>query len=526
MAPMSMKDAQPKGVDEQELSLRLSRAGDLLRSERLDEAEKEIRLALELSPGDLRARNLQGLLHFRAGRYAEALEIYRELLVERESDVALRLNLGLVELRMGHYPQAVEHLRWVTQAEPGNTRAQGYYGLALMRAGELHKAREVLERAGQTELVRQVDRLAAEGGADRGGEREAAPTSTARAAAAADAQGRYTMAEARRAVAAGERALEAEQPFVPAEAGAPAHAPGPAHNAEGEWQARSASQGLPAPPASGSPLRPMPIPVPEERTLPPPPLPGFIHQAQPLASFVRSRELAPPADGACFTVTGDGLLLVRVAGQLPTRSVGVVVSTGELSFEPLFRRARGRTLKEPFGDGPFGLFLASGTGMMIISPRGGDFTALSLTDESIFVRESATFAFEGGLHFENGRLPGAGPAPVYHYPGLPDALGRVVQFRGSGHLVLRTDRPLFTVRLTGNQTAFIEVEHLVGWLGRVIPSLLTEESGQPTPYVECSGEGFLLVEPPPKDGAPEPLVPTEPGAGQAGAGEAAQEPRG
>ena len=32
-------------------------------------------------------------------------------------------------------------------------------------------------------------------------------------------------------------------------------------------------------------------------------------------------------------------------------------------------------------------------------------------------------------------------------------------------------------------------------------SLLMEAGGVPTPYVECSGEGFLLIEPPSEEGS-------------------------
>jgi len=45
----------------------------------------------------------------------------------------------------------------VVAAEPDNQRAQGYFGLALMRAGELGQARDAFHKAGQEELARQVE---------------------------------------------------------------------------------------------------------------------------------------------------------------------------------------------------------------------------------------------------------------------------------------------------------------------------------------------------------------------------------
>lgn len=279
---------------------------------------------------------------------------------------------------------------------------------------------------------------------------------------------------------------------------------------ESLWQVSTVGAGLPSPaPSSRSPLRPVPSSAPSPLVSAPPRPPKDARGVLGLSAFVSDRELSPPPGGAPFAVNSDGLLLVAVRGNLPTRSVGVVVSSGEVSYDPLPRRARGRTLNESFGDGVTGMFRARGQGLMVISPRGGHFVALELQEESLYLRESMTFAFEDSLHYENGRLPGSGPAAGY--VGMPDELSRVVQLRGSGALVLRSERPLFTMRLASGQTGFIEVEQLVGWLGRVIPSLLTDANGQPTPYVECSGEGFLLVEPPRNEApmllAPAPLVP-------------------
>ena len=87
--------------DERRLAEHLQRAGELLRGEKLDEAEREIECALRIRPQDLRARNLRGLFCFRAGRYEEALAVYLELCGAHPNDAALRLNLGLVELRIG-----------------------------------------------------------------------------------------------------------------------------------------------------------------------------------------------------------------------------------------------------------------------------------------------------------------------------------------------------------------------------------------------------------------------------------------
>jgi hypothetical protein len=38
---------------------------------------------------------------------------------------------------------------------------------------------------------------------------------------------------------------------------------------------------------------------------------------------------------------------------------------------------------------------------------------------------------------------------------------------------------------------------LLGWIGRVVPRQLKGSDGEPTPYIECTGEGALILEEPP-----------------------------
>src|SRR3954452_15775909 len=187
-----MSDALTESAgDERRLAEHLQRAGEHLRGDKLDEAEREIENALRIRPQDLRARNLRGLFLFRAGRYEEALAAYLELCAAYPNDAALRLNLGLVELRVGRHAEAAENLKRVFTSEPDNQRAQGYLGLALMRAGELAQARDAFHKAGQEELARQVEERMAHVGEEAVAARM----------------------DLRRAANEGGRVLEAEQPF-------------------------------------------------------------------------------------------------------------------------------------------------------------------------------------------------------------------------------------------------------------------------------------------------------------------------
>ena len=142
--------------EERRVGAHLGRASEALRGDRLDEAEREVTAALAIRHEDLRARNLRGLIFFRAQRYHDARAVYVELAEKYPDDAALRLNLGLVELRMERYNEAAANLKKVVELEPGNQRAQGYLGLSLVRTGDLVGAKGAFDKGGQPELARQV----------------------------------------------------------------------------------------------------------------------------------------------------------------------------------------------------------------------------------------------------------------------------------------------------------------------------------------------------------------------------------
>ena len=74
---------------------------------------------------------------------------------------------------------------------------------------------------------------------------------------------------------------------------------------------------------------------------------------------------------------------------------------------------------------------------------------------------------------------------------------RVAQFRGNGRMVVRAQRAVFTLKIEPDAPLFVEASTLLGWIGRVVPRVMHGPDGQPTPYVEASGEGVLILEEPP-----------------------------
>lgn len=455
-----MESDLPADEVERKLAAHLHRAGELLRGDDVQQAEAEVTRALALRADDLRARNLLGLVQFRLGKYDEALALYRELVARDAEDPALRLNLGLVELRVGKHDEAAADLQRVVDREPGNQRAQGYLGLALMRAGDLRRAREAFVKAGQEELVKQVEE---------------------KMATAAEESDR-AVAEVRRIAEKGLRAFDSDQPFsaIVDDAASDGDAAKQQENVatqRGPWQLRVSGAPPPAPGPEGAP----PVGLVASGVEP-----LKLEAPRTVAEFATARLLRAAKLGEPFALAEGGMLIVRIDGRLPTRTLGAIASSGQLTFEPMMRRVRGKTTAEPFGDGAEALFLTQGNGLIVVAPRGARFTALALKDDILYVRESALFSFEETLHFENGRVPGGGEVGL-----------RVVQLRGTGRCVLRANAATFCLKLEPQDTLYVGQDVLCGWIGRVVPRQLKGSDGEPTPYIECTGEGALILEEPP-----------------------------
>ena len=208
-------------------------------------------------------------------------------------------------------------------------------------------------------------------------------------------------------------------------------------------------------------------------------------EALSVAAFATQRLLVIPP-GEAFGLTGGGFLIIAVDGQQATRTTGALVSSGTLSFSPLSRRVRGQATDEQFGDGgePGGMMVAQGNGILLFARGDGMFTVLDLAEDILYLRETELFAFDLGLHWESGRIPGRANDPV-----------RIVQVRGTGRVVLRSKAKLYTLKTAADSTLFVDAGTLRGWIGRVVPRFVVAD-GQPTNLIDCAGEGMLILEEP------------------------------
>ena len=157
----------------------------------------------------------------------------------------------------------------------------------------------------------------------------------------------------------------------------------------------------------------------------------------PLTSLATARLIRPEDGDAPFEIGAGGVLIVRVNDRVLSRTEEVMVSCGDLAFEPATRRVRGAATDEIFGDEDKSLFIVTGKGYLVAAAGGQVFTAVSLDDDILYLRETLVFAFEDQLRWENGNVPGS------------NGQMHVVQFRGDGCVAVRSRRPLLSAQAGG-----------------------------------------------------------------------------
>jgi len=106
----------------------------LLMSDRYREAEPLLRRQLERNPGSVAIRSdLTGVLH-ELGREAEARALHAELLEDPQVGGTILFNLGVSAFRAGRFEQAVESFRELTNRESFSRDAWFNYANALLAA--------------------------------------------------------------------------------------------------------------------------------------------------------------------------------------------------------------------------------------------------------------------------------------------------------------------------------------------------------------------------------------------------------
>jgi uncharacterized protein (AIM24 family) len=425
--------------------------GELLRRDEVVAARAELAEALELRPDDLKALGLFGLACFRQNAFEDALPVYQKLVELRPNDASHRLNLGLVYLKVGQAERALQELSKSRELDPSQTRTVSYLGLAHARCGEYGAAFEAFLRAGQEQLALEMEQ--------------------------------YLTGEERAVIRA--RIALSEQPPIGLDSEvyqtverrpAVIVADYDDDDAVAEFEeegviTRAVALAVPAAAAAVGGTR----------------VGAGQEGPRPLTDLA-TRLLIRPEDGDHpFEIGAGGTLIVRVNDRILSRTEDVIVLYGDLGFDPANRHVRGAATGEVFGDADRPMSVVTGQGYLIAAPAGQCFSAVALDDDILYLRENLVYAFEDQLRWENGHVPGASAE-------LRTVL-RVVQFRGHGCVALRSKRPLLSLKLASDRGVQVEARVLAGWIGRVVPRLISAAvGGARSAFVECSGEGVVLIE--------------------------------
>jgi serine/threonine-protein kinase len=99
-----------------------------------DEAEREFRRALALSPSNADAYDVYGRLCAAQGRFEESVAKMRR--AQELDPLAHRIDIATALLRAGHYPEAIERARAAVELEPTNARARATLGWAQLLVGQ------------------------------------------------------------------------------------------------------------------------------------------------------------------------------------------------------------------------------------------------------------------------------------------------------------------------------------------------------------------------------------------------------
>ncbi|WP_428261263.1 tetratricopeptide repeat protein [Haliangium sp.] len=451
----------------------LDSGAELLRRNRNEEARKAFLAALEAKPDDLKALALLGLSCFRMGDFQSALPIYQRLVQADEHDASHWLNLGLVHLKLGDADAAIRELRRSRELDPTQVRAVSYLGLAYARTGAYANAYQAFLQAGDAELAKEMEQYLDEG--ERARIQAAVPDLATPTLASSYDDGELDDADieildigdgAEVAADGGDRTEPMDVPLEPV--------PRPGDDARPRGRGRpgaiteAVDLALPSAVAAAGAARVAVGHVPP----------------MPLSEFATARLIRPDDGEHAFERSAGGVLVVHVRGRIFTRTEGVNVTGGSLTYEVASRHVRGSSTGETFSRDGRELFIVSGDGHLIASPLGETFSVVALDDDILYLREDLVFAFEEQLRWENGHVPGS------------RASINMVQFRGQGEVAFRSRRPLLSIKLAQERVLFVDAQALCGWIGRVVPRAVKPGAGDEASalFVECTGEGVVLIE--------------------------------
>ncbi len=222
------------------------------------------------------------------------------------------------------------------------------------------------------------------------------------------------------------------------------------------------------------------------RTPPPGAVPAYRPSApgDVLGAWAAARVVHGSAE--TFSISGS-TLAVAVQGEVRVRLDGLFATQGKIAIATEVKRFRGRATDKPFGEGAARMHRVTGDGVLLFRTAGRRFTSLDLGPDAAYLREESLFGFDGGIAFENGRVPSSISGELH-----------LVHLRGRGRFLLATEGEPVTLDVVADAPLKVPLASLVGWVGTLTPRVcaLVEDSGAPVVVaVELTGEGRVVADP-------------------------------
>ncbi|MCA9712112.1 MAG: hypothetical protein KDK70_40120 [Myxococcales bacterium] len=193
-----------------------------------------------------------------------------------------------------------------------------------------------------------------------------------------------------------------------------------------------------------------------------------------VTEFAFGRLLNPEVVADPLSLTAEGHLMVRVRGEMMSRTDSLLVCSENLETRPLNRRMQGRAVPEVFHR----LVSLEGEGHMVLSREHERFFVLQLHRDLCFFVEGFLWALEATLMWDVGQLPGS--------RGLRDIT--LVRAVGEGLLALRVPGELVAIKIANERPYRVHIDGFVGWVGNVVPRMERD-----VPYLHCEGQGAVFV---------------------------------
>lgn len=516
-----MAETNTEKSREEEFYYLLTEGSEHLQAGRVDEARGHFERALTINPKNEQALNLLGLSLFRLGHLERAKQIFNDLVYENPIEPSLRLNLAMVFLKQAKLEDAHVELERVLELNPDHPRAASYMGLVLEKKGQLDRAADFYERAGNKKRADEI--------------RAFSPSKTGTFPIPnLQAMG---VAPAPTTAAPGPAAMKAASTTTSTPSTPPAPPPAPSSTAPTKTPAAPASTSSTAVPlpSSTSSARateaaaltaataaatqkgpePPPKPAVESARVASSAFTVEVEKKAPSStslSAVPAPPTSPPALTSTATATSptsvtetalvdlasravDGRTLSRTAeGHLvmPISEVGYVRTdllaslSGAFEVEVVNRRYRGKRTDSLFGGAEAPVVALMGNGFAIMGLPELTPAALTLHNEEVYLVESSVVGFSAGLVWENGRLPSEADRDL-----------DIVHLRGSGRVVLGTKKALITLPAKADAPVVVHASRLVGWTGQLVPYRAPlpglPDTAKRVPIVRFEGTGTVLT---------------------------------